>query len=352
MTLECWFRRARHDAVASWDTFAHGTFSHDGQIVATTAHDQTARIWDVSTGQQITPPLKHDATVNHTSFSPDTLWLITASMDRTARIWNTGTGELAAPLLRHAGAVNTAAFSHDGKYVLTASADHSVRVWESPTSHPTSRILEHLERVNCVVYSPDGIRVATGSDDKTVRVWDAQTGQPLSPQLQQSRRYSTWHFLPTVVVWQSRATMASPGLWDLLTNKPIADYLRSSLPVTYAGGERDFIAFDRAGTRVVVTRGSQGVDVDLAVPTRKGHGQFRVWNTATGQPVTPEITLPRAVNSASFGPTALACCGKRRKMGTRDDHDVGSAAPRRSSLIPRQDLRRFRFGIVGMENAC
>ena len=91
-------------------------------------------------------------------------------------------------------------------------------------------------------------------------------------------------------------------MWDVLTNKPITDYLGLSLPKSDAGGDRDFVAFDRAGTRVVVTRGSQGVDVDLAVPTGEGRGQFRVWNTATGEPVTPEITLPRAVNSASFSP--------------------------------------------------
>ena len=63
-------------------------FSPDGLRVATASWDGTAVVWDVFTGQALTPPLKHAAAVTFLGFSGDGRRLVTASHDRTARIWN------------------------------------------------------------------------------------------------------------------------------------------------------------------------------------------------------------------------------------------------------------------------
>lgn len=47
------------------------TFSHDQRLVATASWDNTARVWEVATGQAITHPFLQSGWVRHVRFSPD-----------------------------------------------------------------------------------------------------------------------------------------------------------------------------------------------------------------------------------------------------------------------------------------
>jgi WD40 repeat protein len=55
--------------------------------VVTASVDNTAQVWDATTGKPVTPPLQHDGSVYAAAFSPDGTRVVTASADKTARIW-------------------------------------------------------------------------------------------------------------------------------------------------------------------------------------------------------------------------------------------------------------------------
>jgi WD40 repeat protein len=76
-------------------------FSPDGKTVATGSNDSTARVWSATTGEPLSPPLRHGDSVNAGEFSPDGRTLISASDDGTARLWNAATGEPIRPPLQH-----------------------------------------------------------------------------------------------------------------------------------------------------------------------------------------------------------------------------------------------------------
>jgi WD40 repeat protein len=63
-------------------------FSPDGQRLASASHDQTVRIWDASTGQELLNLRGHSDAVLALAFSPDGHWLASAGQDGQVRLWN------------------------------------------------------------------------------------------------------------------------------------------------------------------------------------------------------------------------------------------------------------------------
>ena len=100
-------------------------FSPDGRRIVTASDDRTGRVWDATTGQPLSPPLRHQGGVAWAMFSPDGRRIVTASDDRTGRVWDATTGQPLSPPLRHQGGVAWAMFSPDGRRIVTASDDRT-----------------------------------------------------------------------------------------------------------------------------------------------------------------------------------------------------------------------------------
>jgi WD40 repeat protein len=66
----------------------HVAFSPDGALLATASNDNTARLWDFTTGRCVRILTGHIKTVYALAFSPDGALLATASTDKTARLWS------------------------------------------------------------------------------------------------------------------------------------------------------------------------------------------------------------------------------------------------------------------------
>ena len=72
-------------------------FSPDGQFLATTSNDYTARLWDAASGQEVAR-FPHEGTVWDVVFTRDGQRLATASADKTAQIWIWQTKDLITKL--------------------------------------------------------------------------------------------------------------------------------------------------------------------------------------------------------------------------------------------------------------
>ena len=117
--------------------------------------------------------MKHEDEVLSAQFSPDGQRVVTASMDNTARVWDATSGKPLGEPMKHENPVYSAQFSPDGQRVVTASWDKTARVWDAASGKPIGEPLEHENVVWSAVFSPDGQRIVTASTDKTARLWDA-----------------------------------------------------------------------------------------------------------------------------------------------------------------------------------
>ena len=77
--------------------------------------------------------MENDHAMYSAAFSPDGRRVVTASKDNTARIWDAETYQQIAVLAGHEGILYSALFSPDGRRVLTASWDNTARIWDAET---------------------------------------------------------------------------------------------------------------------------------------------------------------------------------------------------------------------------
>jgi WD40 repeat protein/Flp pilus assembly protein TadD len=382
----------KHDAPVNWVDF-----SPDGRQVVTAGAGERAWVWEVASGERLSGELKHPGGVNQAVFSPDGRWLATAGEDGLARLWDAATRKPTSVVLLHDRAVLCLGFSPDSKRVATGSSDRTAQVWDVATGAPIGRRLRHHDRVTRVVFgpfgrrlltasedgaaciwgvadgerlvesirhksairsavfSPDGCRVATGGDDNVARVWSANTGAALTPPLRFNGTVNHVAFSPdgrrlvtasddgTARVWgvacrqqavvvdeaavfrrradrllrvatadsknnsRERPTATSPDglfvvkigddntarVYDVATGRPVTPPLSHHNEITYA-------AFNADGRRIVTTSMDQ---------------MARVWDASTGAPVSPPLAHASTIEFADFSPDG-------RRLATASDDNT------------------------------
>ena len=146
-------------------------FSVDG-ILATGSADNTVRLWDVDSGQQIAILGEHDMTVHAVSFSPDGMTLASCAGDGTIKLWDVATHSAGATLEGHTNSVVSIAFSADGKTLASASWDGTVKLWDLQTRVEFATLKGHSGHVSHLAFFPNGRTLASTGTDGTVRLWD------------------------------------------------------------------------------------------------------------------------------------------------------------------------------------
>ncbi|MFJ2925629.1 trypsin-like peptidase domain-containing protein [Streptomyces massasporeus] len=160
-------------------------FSSDGRTVATASDDDSARLWDATTGR-LRHTLRHTADVRSVTFSSDGRTVATASDDDSARLWDATTGRLRYTL-RHTADVHSVTFSPNGRIVATTTsrpiptgagfvAGPTVQLWDIATGR-LLHTLRHKGGVNSVVFSSDGRTVTSAAGDSRARTWNVSTGR-------------------------------------------------------------------------------------------------------------------------------------------------------------------------------
>ena len=155
------------------------SWSPDGKRVVTGSTDDSVRIWDVESGEELRKLEGHFDWVASVSWSPDGKRVVTGSGDRTVRIWDVRSGKELYGLEGHTDWVSSVSWSPDGKRVVTASGDLTVRIWDVESGEELKKLEGHTDWVGSVSWSPDGKRIVTGSGDRTVRIWDVESGEEL-----------------------------------------------------------------------------------------------------------------------------------------------------------------------------
>jgi WD40 repeat protein len=213
--------------------------SNDGSLLFSCGVDNTVKIWDVRTGQEIKT---FKETGRPFAVSPDEKMLVLAKPENTIILLDIESERVLKSFEGHKKSITSIAFNPKGKTFATCSYDKQVIIWDVETGKALKTLKGHKMEVYEIEYSPDGKRIASVSHDQTIKLWDAETGKEI--------RTFTGHTyaVKSVTISSDGKRIASSGvddlikIWDIETGREII-----SIPNSWNGS----IAFSPNGKYVV-----------------------------------------------------------------------------------------------------
>jgi len=153
------------------DTIYDCAYSPDGRKIVTASGDNTLKIWEADTGQELLKLKGHTGNVTCCDFSPDGHNVLSGSLDKTLKLSNAESAEEIFSLAGHKKAVQTCAFSPGGEIFVSSGSDNTMKIWRAKTGELILAVALPAEDTWCCAFSPDGKGiVASGSDG--VWTWD------------------------------------------------------------------------------------------------------------------------------------------------------------------------------------
>ncbi|HVF89628.1 MAG TPA: WD40 repeat domain-containing protein [Blastocatellia bacterium] len=154
-------------------------FSRDGEMLAILDFDNSVKLWNVDSREEISGPGSDWVDVNSVAFSPSGRELALAATDGTVKLWDIEARKEVAALKEHEKDVYSLAFSPDGKILASGGWDYTVILWDAVSRKKLTVLKGHGGAVRAIAFSPDGRRIATGGEHNTVRLWDTNSRNEL-----------------------------------------------------------------------------------------------------------------------------------------------------------------------------
>ncbi|MCH5312188.1 MAG: TIR domain-containing protein [Prevotella sp.] len=158
-------------------------FSSDGNLLITSAYDNTIRIWDIYTGRCINTFESgnwiYRNVITSASFSPDQKSILRTNSDSAIVICDSKTFEVKMLLKGHGfGGISSAFYNKDGHYIVSASWDKTIRIWDTYTGE-CLHIIEEPDEVNYAIFSKNEHYIISASENNLIRIWDTNSWQCL-----------------------------------------------------------------------------------------------------------------------------------------------------------------------------
>ncbi|MBD1880019.1 serine/threonine-protein kinase [Coleofasciculus sp. FACHB-T130] len=209
------------------------TISPNGEMLASGSLDNTIKLWNLNTGQEIYTLKGHSKSVGAVAISPDGQILASGSWDNTIRLWNLKKADKVRTLIGHSSQVVSVVFSPNGEILASSSLDNTIKLWDLKTGQEIHNLSGHSNWVVSIAFSPDGQMLASGSWDNTVKLWNLNNGQEIRTLHGHSNYVNSVAFSPDGQMLASGSWDNTVKLWNLNNGQEIRT-LHGHLKAVYA----------------------------------------------------------------------------------------------------------------------
>jgi len=308
-------------------------FSADGRYAVSGSHDNTIKLWEVSTGREIRT-FQDSSFISSVAFSPDGKSILAGNLDNLLKLWDISTGTEIRRFQGHTSAVNSVAFSPDGRYALSGSDDKTLKLWESATGKEVRTFKGHASwfsdkgEVFSVAFSPDGKYAVSGSKDKTAKLWEIATGKEIRTFKGHSGTVHSVAFSPDGMHVLSASEDDTLRLWEIATGREVRSFQGHTKDEVKWGVKSAAISPDNRYVLFSVSIGSELKLFELStgkeVRTLPGHSSWtnsvvfspdgryalsgshdstvKLWELSTGKEVRTFQGYSNGISSAAFSP--------------------------------------------------
>jgi WD40 repeat protein len=274
-------------------------FSPDGHWILTGSSDKTARLWDAKTEHQIRTFNEHTedkSGISAVAFSPTSRAVLTVShYDNTARLWNVDTGEVLGTVKTGNDSPVGGAFSPDGRRLLIGFYDYA-QLWDLKTGSTINVFRGDSNPLKGVSLSADGRKLLILStsakvmakysniplrDDVDLRLWDLETGRVIRASPMDIPYGTDVALSPDGrMILAGSDQKGAAKLWDAQTGRDLRIFAGHSAQV-------NGVAFSPDGSRAL---------------TASWDSTAKLWNTQSGQVIRSFGPAKGAVFAVALSP--------------------------------------------------
>lgn len=197
------------------------SFSLDGKTLASSSSDNSVKLWNLRNQTEICTITGNISRVFPIIISPDRKTIDGKNKDQTIKLWDLTMGQEIRPGNGNVNRGFPPVLSPDGETIAGSGEDNAIALWNLHTGQEIRTLVGHSRWVNAVAFCKDGKMLATASVDETIKLWDWKTGEEICTLLGHSHWVNSITFSPDGKMLASGSMDRTIKLWNLKTGQEI-----------------------------------------------------------------------------------------------------------------------------------